>query len=212
MIGFTLSEEQRMIRDLARDFAEKEILPLAEEHDQSGEFPWSVVRKAQEVEMMNLNIPEEYEGPDLGVLEECIVNEELAYACSGIQTALMLNSLAAWPILLAGDEGVWRSATCMLTGRDSLNVFHVGGRARDRSYFDVTYTEPIKIGYGTGLKTINYRPSGGHTKTLRGCQQVRTTYYIKPLTLKAKALIGAIKLVGRLPGAKMDRDGTSRTT
>jgi len=104
MISFQLSDEQRMIRDLARDFAEKEILPLAEEYDQSGEFPWPVVRKAQEVEMMNLNIPEEYDGPELGVLEECIVNEELAYACSGIQTALMLNSLTAWPILLAGNE------------------------------------------------------------------------------------------------------------
>lgn len=104
MINFQLSDEQRMIRDLARDFAEKEILPLAEEHDQSSEFPWSVVHKAQEVEMINLNVPEAYGGPELGVLEECIVNEELAYACSGIQTALMLNSLAAWPILLVGSD------------------------------------------------------------------------------------------------------------
>jgi acyl-CoA dehydrogenase len=104
MISFQLSDEQRMIRDLARDFAEKEILPKWEEYDQSGEFPWPVVQKAQEVQMMNLNIPEEYGGPGLDVLEECIVNEELAYACSGIQTALMLNSLAAWPILLAGSD------------------------------------------------------------------------------------------------------------
>ena len=104
MLWFHLSDEQRMIRDLARDFAEKEIRPLAPEYDQSGEFPWPLVRKAQKVEMMNLNIPEEYDGPELGVLEECIVNEELAYACSGIQTALMLNGLAAWPLLLAGSE------------------------------------------------------------------------------------------------------------
>jgi acyl-CoA dehydrogenase len=104
MISFQLSDEQRMIRDLARDFAEKEILPKWEEYDQSGEFPWPVIQKAQEVQMMNLNIPEEYGGPGLDVLEECIVNEELAYACSGIQTALMLNSLAAWPILLAGSD------------------------------------------------------------------------------------------------------------
>jgi len=86
MISFQLSDEQRMIRDLARDFAEKEIKPLSEHHDQTGEFPWSVVRKAQETELMNLNIPEKYGGPELGVLKECIVNEELAYACSGIQT------------------------------------------------------------------------------------------------------------------------------
>jgi acyl-CoA dehydrogenase len=54
--------------------------------------------------MTNLNIPEQYGGPELSVLEECLVNEELAYACSGIQTALMLNSLAAWPIILAGNK------------------------------------------------------------------------------------------------------------
>ena len=104
MISFQLSDEQRMIRDMARDFAQNEILPLAEEYDQSHEYPWPVVRKAQEVEIMNLNIPEAYGGPELGILEECIVNEELAHACSGIQTALMLNSLASLPLLLAGSE------------------------------------------------------------------------------------------------------------
>jgi acyl-CoA dehydrogenase len=104
MLDFQLSDEQRMIRDLARDFAENEIKPHAEEYDQSGEFPWPIVRKAQDAELLNLNVPEEYGGPGLSVLEECIVNEELAYACSGIQTALMLNSLAAWPIILAGTE------------------------------------------------------------------------------------------------------------
>jgi acyl-CoA dehydrogenase len=104
MISFQLSDEQRMIRDMARDFAENEILPVAEEYDESHEFPWPVIRKAQEVGIMNMNIPEEYGGPELGVLDECIINEELAYACSGIQTALMLNNLAALPILLSGSE------------------------------------------------------------------------------------------------------------
>lgn len=123
MLNFQLSDEQRMIRDLARDFAEKEILPLAEECDQSGEFPWPVVRKAQETEMMNLNVPEEYGGPELGVLEECIVNEELAYACSGIQTALMLNSLAAWPILLAGSEEQKQAYLPRLTEKGELAAY-----------------------------------------------------------------------------------------
>ncbi len=123
MLNFQLSDEQRMIRDLARDFAEKEILPLAEECDQSGEFPWLVVRKAQETEMMNLNVPEEYGGPELGVLEECIVNEELAYACSGIQTALMLNSLAAWPILLAGSEEQKQAYLPRLTEKGELAAY-----------------------------------------------------------------------------------------
>jgi len=123
MINFHLSEEQRMIRDLARDFAEKEILPLAEEHDQSGEFPWSVIRKAQEVEMINLNVPEEYGGPELSILDESIVSEELAYACSGIQTALMLNGLAAWPIILAGSEQTRKKYLNRLTQEGQMSAY-----------------------------------------------------------------------------------------
>jgi len=103
MLNFDLSEEQKMIRDLARDFARKEILPKAEHYDRSGEYPWPIVRKAQKVGLVSSNVPEEYGGPGLGVLEECILNEELAWACSGIHTALMLNNLAAWPLLLAGN-------------------------------------------------------------------------------------------------------------
>ena len=54
--------------------------------------------------MISSNVPETYGGPGLDVLGECIINEEMARACSGIQTAIMLNNLAAWPILLAGSE------------------------------------------------------------------------------------------------------------
>ncbi len=104
MLDFALSDEQRMTRDMARDFATNEILPVAEHYDQADEYPWPVIKKAQKVGLVGLNIPEAYGGPGLGVLDECIVNEELAWACSGIQTALMLNSLAAWPIILAGSE------------------------------------------------------------------------------------------------------------
>lgn len=105
MLSFTLTEEQEMIRDMARNFAKKELLPKAEHYDQSGEYPWPIIKKAQKAGLLSSNIPEEYGGPGLGVLEECLINEELAWACSGIQTAIMLNNLAAWPLLLAGDAG-----------------------------------------------------------------------------------------------------------
>ncbi len=103
MLNFNLSEEQEMIRDMARDFAKKELLPKAEHYDCSDEYPWPIIKKAQKVGLISSNIPEAYGGPGLGVLEECIINEELAWACSGIQTALMLNNLAAWPLLLVGS-------------------------------------------------------------------------------------------------------------
>jgi acyl-CoA dehydrogenase len=99
-----LSDDLQMLQNLARDFARKEIIPRAEHYDQTGEWPWDVFEKAREVGLVNLNIPEEYGGPGASVLEECIVGEELAYGCSGIQTALMLNQLAVLPLLIAGSD------------------------------------------------------------------------------------------------------------
>ena len=104
MLDFQFNDEQRMVRDLAHQFAEKEIKPVAEHYDTSGEYPWPIIRQGLQLGLMNVNIPEEYGGPSLDVLGECIVNEELAWGCSGIQTAMMLNSLASWPIILAGNE------------------------------------------------------------------------------------------------------------
>ena len=106
MLSFQFNDEQRMLRDLAHQFAEKEIVPVAEHYDKSGEYPWPVLQKAMDLGLMNLNIPEEYGGPGTSVLEECIVNEELAWGCSGIQTAMMLNSLACWPVILGASEAL----------------------------------------------------------------------------------------------------------
>ncbi len=105
-LQFELSDDLQMLQNLARDFARKEVIPRAEHYDQSGEWPWDVFNKAREVGLVNLNIPEEYGGMGASVLEECIVGEELAYGCSGIQTALMLNQLAVLPILIAGSEEI----------------------------------------------------------------------------------------------------------
>jgi len=98
-----LSDDLLMLQNLARDFARKEIMPVAEHYDRTGEWPWDVWKKALKIGLVNLNIPEEYGGGGASVLEECIVAEELAYGCSGIQTALMLNQLAVLPILIAGN-------------------------------------------------------------------------------------------------------------
>ncbi len=104
MLDFKLSDEQRMIRDMARDFAAKEIVPVADYYDKHEEYPWPVIKKAQDIGLINLNVPEEYGGPGMGVLDECLINEELAWGCSGIQTAVMLNALGALPILVAGNR------------------------------------------------------------------------------------------------------------
>ncbi len=104
MLNFEFSSEQKMLRDMAHDFAENEIKPVAEHYDISEEYPWPVIKKAQEYGLFSVNIPEAYGGPGMSLLEEVILTEELAWGCSGIETALMLNSLAALPIKIAGSE------------------------------------------------------------------------------------------------------------
>lgn len=104
MVDFTLTDEQRAIQKLAHEFAVKEIAPVAAEYDQTAKFPWPIVEKAYEVGLMNLNIPEQYGGAGLGLLEECLVAEELSWGCAGINGAIGLNGLAALPLLIAGDE------------------------------------------------------------------------------------------------------------
>lgn len=103
-ISFNLNEEQKMIRDLAREFARNEIAPVAEHYDKTHEYPWPVIRKAQELGLTTMNLPEQYGGLGLSMLEECLVTEELSWGCSGISTAIGVNSLGMLPILLAGSE------------------------------------------------------------------------------------------------------------
>ncbi|MCB8927658.1 MAG: acyl-CoA dehydrogenase family protein [Ardenticatenaceae bacterium] len=103
-VHFALNDEQKMIQQLARDFARNEMAPVAEHYDQTHEYPWPVVKKAQELGLTTLNVPEEYGGLGLSLFEECMVAEELAWGCSGMSTAMGVNGLAILPVLIAGNE------------------------------------------------------------------------------------------------------------
>jgi acyl-CoA dehydrogenase len=104
-MDFDFTEEQKMIRSVAREFARKEIAPNAEYYDRSSEFPHEIQRKARELGLINVIIPEEYGGSGLSAIEMIIVGEELAWGCAGIAVGgIAINTLAAQPILLAGDS------------------------------------------------------------------------------------------------------------
>lgn len=103
-VNFGLTNEQKEIQQLAREFARKEIAPNAEHYDKTHEYPWPVVKKAQEMGFTCMNIPVEYGGLGLSLLEEIVVGEELAWGCSGMSTAIAVNGLAILPILVAGSE------------------------------------------------------------------------------------------------------------
>jgi len=104
MLNFGLSEEQKQLQELARKFSKEEIAPKAEHHDQTGEYPKEIAKKGWELGLMNTHVPAEYGGLGLGVLEGCLISEELSYGCSGITTALEANNLAAAPVIVAGND------------------------------------------------------------------------------------------------------------
>jgi len=101
---YELPEDVKMLQELAMDFTRREIIPRAEHYDQNEEWPWEIFHKARAVGLVNLNIPEEYGGMGATAMEECVIAESMAYGCSGIQTALMLNQLATLPLLIAGSD------------------------------------------------------------------------------------------------------------
>jgi alkylation response protein AidB-like acyl-CoA dehydrogenase len=103
-MDYFLTEEQQMIRDLARQIAEEKIVPVRAELDEKNEYPWEVIKVLAQSDMMGLFIPEEYGGLGKGCLELCIAVEELSHACVGISTTYAANALGTFPILLHGSE------------------------------------------------------------------------------------------------------------
>ncbi|XP_049884777.1 probable medium-chain specific acyl-CoA dehydrogenase, mitochondrial isoform X3 [Pectinophora gossypiella] len=101
---FELSEEQKALQDLARKFTKDEIIPVAAQYDKSGEYPWPIVKKAWSLGLMNAHIPEHCGGLQMGVFEECLVAEEIAFGCTGIKTAIEASSLGQAPVILGGNK------------------------------------------------------------------------------------------------------------
>ncbi len=103
-MDFSLSEEQKVLQKKAREFAIREILPVARKYDESEEFPLPVIKKAWEEGLLNLGIPKEYGGPGYSLLSSCVVVEEISSACPGIATSIFDNNLGAEPIVIGGNE------------------------------------------------------------------------------------------------------------
>ncbi len=123
MVDFTLTDEQKSLREMAHDFAANEIRPVAWEYDRDGTWPQEILRKAWELGLMNNHIPEQYGGPGLGYFEGALIEEELSWGCSGIQTSIGCNGLATAPILLGGSEEIKKKYLGMLTEELKLASF-----------------------------------------------------------------------------------------
>jgi acyl-CoA dehydrogenase len=123
VVDFTLTDEQKDLRELAHNFAEKEMRPVAWEYDRDSTWPQEVVEKAWEVGLMNTHIPEAYGGPGLDYLSGCLIEEEMGWGCSGIGTSLTANGLASAPVILGGSDETKKKYLGMLAEEPKLASF-----------------------------------------------------------------------------------------
>lgn len=101
---FELTEEQKSILDMAEKFTREEIIPKAAHHDQTGEYPWEIIKKAHGLGFLTNHIPAQYGGMGMSLLDHCMIEEKFAYGCSGIGTAMSANALGQAPVMLFGNE------------------------------------------------------------------------------------------------------------
>src|SRR5689334_14147884 len=104
MFDMSFTEEQQAFRKTARDFARSEIAPVAGRLDEESEFPHALLTKAWELGIMNTEVPQSHGGLGLSCLTTCLIMEEIAWACAGVNTSVSANSLAALPLIIAGNE------------------------------------------------------------------------------------------------------------
>jgi acyl-CoA dehydrogenase len=115
VVDFTLTDEQKALREMAHDFAVKEIRPVAWEYDRDGTWPQEILEKAWELGLMNSHIEERYGGPGVSYLEGALIEEELSWGCSGIGTSIGANGLATAPLGIGGSEELKKKYLGMLT-------------------------------------------------------------------------------------------------
>jgi acyl-CoA dehydrogenase len=139
VVDFTLTDEQKSLREMAHDFAEKEIRPVAWDYDKEGTWPQEIIEKAWELGLLNTHLPAEYGGPGLTFMDGVVIEEEIAWGCSGIGTSMSCNGLAIAPIVLAAS--------------DDLKKEYLGRLAEGPALASFCLTEPDAGSDVSGMKT-----------------------------------------------------------
>ncbi|OGS11283.1 MAG: acyl-CoA dehydrogenase [Elusimicrobia bacterium RIFOXYA12_FULL_57_11] len=103
-MDYLITEQQTMIRDLARKIADEKIKPVAAHYDETEEFAWPIMKILADSDLFGVYIPEKYGGLGGGILDMCLVTEELSRACGGIALGYAGTGLGTLPILLHGSE------------------------------------------------------------------------------------------------------------
>ena len=101
---YFLTEQQKIIKGLARKIAEESILPVRAELDEKEEFPWTIMKDLADTDMFGVFVPEEYGGVGGGCLELCLVMEELSRVCSAVAVSYAASALGSLTLLEYGTE------------------------------------------------------------------------------------------------------------
>jgi len=103
-MDYLLTDEQKMVQELARKIAAEKIRPVAAKYDATEDYPWDVIKVIAESDLFGLFIPAEYDGMGISVLNLCLATEELSRACGGIAVCYAASALGTFPIVLFGNE------------------------------------------------------------------------------------------------------------
>ncbi|MFN2628887.1 MAG: acyl-CoA dehydrogenase family protein [Gaiellaceae bacterium] len=103
-MSFALNDEQKALRELAREFADNEMRPKAASYDAHSTHPADVIATAHEPGLMNVHVPQEYGGLGLSCFDGMLIGEELNRGCSGIGTSILANGLGSGPVILTGSD------------------------------------------------------------------------------------------------------------
>jgi acyl-CoA dehydrogenase len=160
-LEFSLTREQEEIRDLAHDFAEKEMRPVAAQYDDAEETPWEVMRKAHAIGLgAAATFPEEYGGGGVDLLTSLILQEELSWGDAGMAVAIMASGLAGAGIIAMGTEEQKQKYISMLCDTKELKLAAMG------------LTEPNSGSDALALETTATKVDGGYI--LNGTKQFCT--------------------------------------
>ena len=118
-----LTKENLDFQERAREVAEKYVRPVAAELDRTGEYGWKILEALKSYELTGAWIPKEYGGKDAGVLNLCLIVEQLSRACGGVGVAFAVNALGSFPIIIGGTEEQKQKYLPPIAAGDALIAF-----------------------------------------------------------------------------------------
>jgi alkylation response protein AidB-like acyl-CoA dehydrogenase len=140
-VEFGLTEDQELLRDEVRRFAEERIRPGVAERDREHRFPEEIVREMGEMGLLGMMVPEEYGGAGLDALTYCMAIEEIGRVCPAMAVTMSVtNSVCCWPIVQFGSEELKRCVLPPLASGEALGGFGLTepGSGRDAAALRTT--------------------------------------------------------------------------